>query len=165
MPFVGGAKQKFNSGVNYKKIINSTPAVKSNRVLNRLPRNLQDSEAQSQLREQMFEHFTGKKNQAKSTSFSTRNVNTTMSVPSESFAYGFDHGFDLPATVQLSRIGRKVDRWEKTSELINERKVQREIWAKSILKKEEKVWERINNTNTKNTKIKKEDWGKKNETR
>jgi|TARA_B110000305_G_C19364942_1_gene601457 hypothetical protein len=46
-----------------------------------------------------------------------------MSVPSESFAYGFDHGFDLPATVQLSRIGRKVDRWEKTSELINERKV------------------------------------------
>ena len=88
-----------------------------------------------------------------------------MSQPSESFAYGFDHGFDLPATVQLSRIGRKVDRWEKTSELINERKVQREIWAKSILKKEEKVMQRINKTNTENTKRKGEDWFKKNETR
>lgn len=88
-----------------------------------------------------------------------------MSVPSESFAYGFDHGFDLPATVQLSRIGRKVDRWEKTSELINERKVQREIWAKSILKKEEKNWTRINKTNAENNKRRGEDYEKKHETR
>lgn len=41
-PFVGGARQLFNSGVNYKKIISSTPAVRAQRVLDRMPRNILD---------------------------------------------------------------------------------------------------------------------------
>lgn len=39
-PFVGGARQLFNSGVNYKKMISSTPAVRAQRVLDRMPRNI-----------------------------------------------------------------------------------------------------------------------------
>jgi hypothetical protein len=57
--------------------------------------------------------------------------NTVMSVFDT-----FSHGFDLPAGVQLNRINQKMHYWETTQSHVEERKAQRELWAKNILKKE-----------------------------
>lgn len=46
------------------------------------------------------------------------------------------YGFDLPATMQLSRVGRKIDTWERTQELVEKAKLDREEWHKKIMKKE-----------------------------
>lgn len=45
LPYIGGAKGTFNSGVNYKKIVSSNPTVKSNRVLNGMPKNLLEEDS------------------------------------------------------------------------------------------------------------------------
>lgn len=57
LPFIGGAKQKFNSGVNYKVMVNSTPSVKSFRVLDRMPKNLLEETSQSYLKNYMNDTF------------------------------------------------------------------------------------------------------------
>ena len=47
-------------------------------------------------------------------------------------------GFEQPASTQLNRINKKLERWENQSKLNSEKKMQRDLWAKEILKKEEK---------------------------
>lgn len=48
----------------------------------------------------------------------------------------FSYGFDLPAGVQLNRLNKKLYFWETTQNHIEERKLQRETWAKNILKQQ-----------------------------
>jgi hypothetical protein len=63
---------------------------------------------------------------------------------------GFDTyslGFELPASNQLHRINKKLDRWENHAKLSAEKKMQRDLWAKEILKKEEKKYQKIDKMN------------------
>ena len=56
-PFIGGARQLFNSGVNYKKMVSSTPAVRAQRVLDRMPRNILERGEQQELHSMMNNTF------------------------------------------------------------------------------------------------------------
>lgn len=69
----------------------------------------------------------------------------------------YSHGFDLPASVQLNRVNRKLHRWEKAQENINERQLEREQQVKSWVKKEEKIQNRIKKTKEQEKKNKKEE--------
>jgi hypothetical protein len=40
----------------------------------------------------------------------------------------------LPAGIQLSRINKKLDVWDKTQNLVQQRKQERELWARNIIK-------------------------------
>ena len=56
-PFIGGARQLCNSGANYNRLAVAVPTIKAQRVMDRLPRNLQASEGQSALKSAMDDAF------------------------------------------------------------------------------------------------------------
>ena len=58
----------------------------------------------------------------------------------------YSHGFDLPASIQLSRVNRKLERWERAREIIDQREAERELFAKNVMKHEEKLQNRIQKT-------------------
>lgn len=152
-PFVGGAKQLFNSGVNYKKMISSTPAVRAQRVLDRMPKNILERDNQQGLHSMMNNAFVtsagepslpaAKNNRsalsaAKGTVVEKRDDRAAKTSSDMTVFDTFSYGFDLPAGVQLNRINRKLHYWETTRDHIEERKAQRELWVKELLKKEQK---------------------------
>ena len=51
----------------------------------------------------------------------------------------YSHGFDMPASVQLQRVNRKINCWDRTQELIEKNKAIDQQRAKSIIVKEEKI--------------------------
>ena len=51
----------------------------------------------------------------------------------------YSHGFDMPASVQLQRVNRKINCWDRTQELIEKNKALDQQRAKSIIVKEEKI--------------------------
>jgi hypothetical protein len=59
-PFIGGAKQQFNSGVTYKMMNSSVPTVKSTRVMDKMPKNLYDVSGQENLHSIMKNTFQKK---------------------------------------------------------------------------------------------------------
>ena len=66
------------------------------------------------------------------------------------------HGFDLPASIQLSRVNRKLERWERAQEVLDKNRFDREIYQKSVVKKEEKLDTRIKKTKAQEAKVRKE---------
>lgn len=157
-PFVGGARQLFNSGVNYKKMISSTPAVRAQRVLDRMPRNILERDGQQGLHSMMTGTFVTQgaglgeqpsslpaAQNKRSALSATKGANVVekrddrVRTGSDMSVFDtFSYGFDLPAGVQLNRINRKLHYWETTRDHIEERKAQREMWAKELLKKEQR---------------------------
>ena len=77
----------------------------------------------------------------------------------------FSHGFDLPAGVQLSRINQKMSFWEKTQNHILERQASRELWAKNILKKQDKKGDKIVKAFAETARTRRDTWGRHNEAR
>ena len=53
------------------------------------------------------------------------------------------HGFELKPSNQLSRINNKMARWERYSELREQREQEREQKIKSLIKKHEKANQRV----------------------
>lgn len=74
-------------------------------------------------------------------------------------------GFEQPAQTQLSRISKKLDRWENQAKLASEQKMQRDIWAKEILKKEEKKEQKMEKMFEQKQKLKRQEWKDHNEKR
>ena len=73
------------------------------------------------------------------------------------------HGFDMPASVQLQRVNRKLNNWDRTQELIEKNKVIEEQRAKSIIVKEDKIQAKIDKNRTMMSKIKDQSWKDKKE--
>jgi hypothetical protein len=115
----------------------SVPAVKSSRVLDKMPKNLYDISGQEILHSVMQNTFHKKSGSAMDTE-----------------AYGFEQ----PAGNQLNRINKKLERWEVQARNNSEKKVMRDIWAKEILKKEEKKGNKIQKYYETEKKIKNQEW-------
>lgn len=179
-PFVGGARQLFNSGVNYKKIISSTPAVRAQRVLDRMPRNILDRDNQRELHSMMTDTFlapgamhSSPTNKASSSLTAAKGGPATISKEERDANSGshmtvfdtFSYGFDLPAGVQLNRINKKLHFWEKTQGHLEERAAQRELWAKNILKKEHQKEAKMEKAFGRTARTRREHWDKRNEAR
>lgn len=178
-PFVGGARQLFNSGVNYKKIISSTPAVRAQRVLDRLPKNILEHDNQQNLATMMTDTFLGPGSQLaspanKASSLTAAKGGAAPTTKDEREAKSsshmtvfdtFSYGFDLPAGVQLNRINKKMHFWEKTRSHIEERAAQRELWAKNILKKEHQKETKMQQAFGRTARTRREQWDKRNEAR
>jgi len=64
----------------------------------------------------------------------------------------YTHGFDLPASIQLSRVNRKLERWERAREIIDQNQAERELFAKNVMKHEEKLEKRIEKTKAQEAK-------------
>jgi hypothetical protein len=148
-PFIGGARQAFNSGVTYKIMNSSVPTVKSFRVLDKMPKNLYDVTEQEELHSMMKATFHKK----------SESVKGQKSFDAQSL------GFEQPAQTQLSRISKKLDRWENQAKLASEQKMQRDIWAKEILKKEEKKEQKMEKMFEQKQKLKRQEWKDHNEKR
>jgi|TARA_B110000285_G_scaffold232294_1_gene303018 hypothetical protein len=65
----------------------------------------------------------------------------------------YTHGFDLPASIQLSRVNRKLERWERAREIIDQNHAERELFAKNVMKHEEKLEKRIEKTKAQEAKM------------
>ena len=115
----------------------SVPAVKSSRILDKMPKNLYDVSGQEILHSVMQNTFHKKSGSAMDT---------------EAF------GFEQPAGNQLNRINKKLERWEVQARNNSEKKVMRDIWAKEILKKEEKKSNKIQKYYETEKKIKDQEW-------
>ena len=75
----------------------------------------------------------------------------------------YSHGFDMPASVQLQRVNRKLNNWDRTQELIEKNKVIEEQRAKSIIVKDDKIQAKIDKNRTMMSKIKDQSWKDKKE--
>jgi hypothetical protein len=49
------------------------------------------------------------------------------------FFDSFAHGFELPASMQLQRVNRKLNTWDKTQDLVNVQKAKVEFRNKQII--------------------------------
>ena len=93
LPFIGGSKGVFNSGVNYKKIQSTNPSVKSIRVLNGMPKNLLEEDAQKGLMSYMNNTFCNdiSRNEAH------RRAQSQISADGYDIGCLHSFGFDMPA--------------------------------------------------------------------
>lgn len=71
----------------------------------------------------------------------------------------------MPAGVQLSRINKKLDVWDRTQSLVQQRKQERELWARNIIKKEDLSYVKANKIFQQKQKEHKDQFKEKNETR
>lgn len=79
-------------------------------------------------------------------------MNTTFNTKSKE---NFD-GLEMPATMQLQRVNRKMNCWDRTQELIEKQKIISQQRAKTIIQNEDKIQAKIDKNRTTLSKMKAE---------
>tara|TARA_B110000285_G_C14760317_1_gene439250 strand:+ start:309 stop:587 length:279 start_codon:yes stop_codon:yes gene_type:complete len=67
----------------------------------------------------------------------------------------YSYGFDIPASNQLGRISYKMNRWDKTQQLVEEQRELYANWQKSKVTAEKKKEENILKKNMDDEKVRK----------
>ena len=102
---------------------------KSRKALDKLPKNLIEKEKQDKMINVMRVTFMTDPNMGHEAQEKAKSSEHRRSNKKKVFDT-YTHGFDLPAAQQLNRINWKLNRWQKTQNNIEQRKVEQQLAQK-----------------------------------
>ena len=134
------------AGVNYKQVMPSPLTLKSKRIIDKMPKNLYDFDNQSKFRNFIDSTFPkhveslnpSPQRQRNNTQGDTRNIPRQIENTLSSCYDTFSYGFELPASMQINRINKKIDKMRIAQERESELRHSRETMLKMKMKKKDK---------------------------